>query len=221
MALHLEWLTEFCQVDVTRVTSSTLKQLPIVQAPGIVDTHDEGPIICIMSQYAQCPTGKSIHSKEQFKHFSCIVHDTTISKGGYQCVVTPEGYVIPLHVRDGLHYMDMHPPTPHELENLPHVFLTDDSQWNPSILDDEFHDTNDLPTDPAILSRRDSRDPHVNDTGSINHIHQIDELHFFDSLDHLPPELTLLEHTTNALLAFPQRLHRHFRDIDILKPHFG
>ena len=51
------------QVDVTGVTSDTLKHLPIVQAAGIVDTHDEGPIICIMSQYAQLPTGKSIHSK--------------------------------------------------------------------------------------------------------------------------------------------------------------
>ena len=209
------------QVDVTRVTSGTLKQLPIVQAAGIVDTHDEGPIICIKSQYAQCPTGKSIHSKGQFEHFGCIVHDTPISKSGYQCVVTPEGFVIPLHVRDGLHYMDMRPPTPHELETLPHVFLTDDSQWNPSILDDEFHDTNDLPTDPAILSRRDSRDPCINDTGSINHIRQIDALHFFDSFDHLPPELTFLERTANALLAFPQRLHLHFCDLDILKPHFG
>ena len=76
------------QVDVTGVTSGTLKQLPIVQAAGIVDTHDEGPIICIMSQYAQHPTGKSIHSKGQFEHFGCIVHDTPISKGGYQCVVT-------------------------------------------------------------------------------------------------------------------------------------
>ena len=76
------------QVDVTGVTSGTLKQLPIVQAAGIVDTHDEGPIICIMSQYAQHPTGKSIHSKGQFELFGCIVHDTPISKGGYQCLVT-------------------------------------------------------------------------------------------------------------------------------------
>ena len=116
--------------------------------------------------------------------------------------------------------MDMCPPTPHELENLPHVFLTDDSQWDPSLLDDEFHDSNDLPSDPEVLSRRDSHDPRVNDTGSINHICQIDELHFFDAIDPLPLELTLLEHTTNALLAFPQRLCHHFRDIDILKPHF-
>ena len=102
--------------------------------------------------------------------------------------------------------MDMCPPTPHELENLPHVFLTDDSQWDPSLLDDEFHDSNDLPSDPEVLSRRDSHDPRVNDTGSINHICQIDELHFFDAIDPLPLELTLLEHTTNALLAFPQRV---------------
>ena len=208
------------QVDVTRVTSGTLKQLPIVQAAGIVDTHDERPIICIMSQYAQRPNGKSIHSKGQFEHFGCIVHDTPISKGGYQCVITPEGYVIRLHVRDGLHYMDMRPPTPDDLENLPHVFLTDDSQWDPSLLDDEFHDSNDLPADPEIQACRDAHDPHVNDNGYINHICQIDKLHFFDMIDPLPPELTLLEHTTNSLLAFPQCRRCHFRDIDILKPHF-
>ena len=30
-----------------------------------------------------------------------------------------------------------------------------------------------------------------------------------------------MECTANALLGFPQRLHRHFRDLDLLKPHFG
>ena len=53
-------------------------------------------------------------------------------------VVTHKGYAIPLHVHNGLFYMDIHPATDDDMEMYPHVFLTADSPWNPDIVDEEF-----------------------------------------------------------------------------------
>ena len=66
-----------------------------------------------------------------------------LRKGGQQCLTTVEGYKIPLHIRRGLPYMDMHPPSDHELGTLPHVVLTSDTDWNPTKVDNEI-ETNDV-----------------------------------------------------------------------------
>ena len=52
----------------------------------------------------------------------------------------PEGYTIPIHVRDGLPRMDMQIPTDAEMDEYPHVFITADSTWDPSVLDNEFEE---------------------------------------------------------------------------------
>jgi hypothetical protein len=52
-------------------------------------------------------------------------------------MMTPEGYIIPLAVRDGLCYMDMCPPFQAEMNQLPHVILTSDKHWDPNSLDSE------------------------------------------------------------------------------------
>jgi hypothetical protein len=54
----------------------------------------------IMSQYAISGEGKTIHSKTQLEHFGMIVHDSSRRTGGRQCIVTNEGYVLPLHEND-------------------------------------------------------------------------------------------------------------------------
>ena len=54
-----------------------------------------------------------------------------------QRVVTPDGWIIPLHVRNGLAYMDMRPPTQDEYETYDHVVLTSDVTWDPTVLDNE------------------------------------------------------------------------------------
>ena len=53
-------------------------------------------------------------------------------------VVTHEGYVIRLHVCNGLFYMDMCIPTESNMDTYPHVFLMAHAPWDPSIVDDEF-----------------------------------------------------------------------------------
>ena len=140
-----------------------------------------------MSQYAHSPKGKTIHSKFQLESFGCLVHDSALCTGGRQCIYTPEGYVIPLHVHHGLFYMDMQPPTNDDLNNHPRVFPTANSPWNPDNVDEEFHhdaftDTA-LTEDTLLQSLRNVRDPHVDAYGGIH-------LHFFDALqdESTPPD---------------------------------
>ena len=139
-------------VDITGVGGEVLQHLPIIQCASIVHTVDEGPIILIMSQYAQKPHSKTIHSKSQIEHFGGVIHDSAKSTGGQQLVVTHEGYTIPLHVRNGLYYMDMSPATDEDMDHYPHVFITADAPWNPDVVDEEFFfDTTDAITDiPGI-----------------------------------------------------------------------
>ncbi len=101
------------------------------------------------------------------EHFGAIIDDTSRKNGGKQCIITAEGYCIPLHIRDGLPRMDLHPPTPEEFENLPHVFLTSDSPWDPSILDNEYDDefVDAITELPEVRRRREERDPRVDDHG--------------------------------------------------------
>ena len=121
------------------------------------------------------------------EYFGWSVHDSALRAGGQQCIYTPEDYVIPLHVRHGLFYMDMQPPTDDNLHNLPHVFLTANSPWNPDYVDEEFH--HDVFTDTALTedtllqSLRNAHDPHVDAYGGIH-------LHFFDALqdESTPPD---------------------------------
>ena len=83
-------------------------------------------------------------------------------------MIATEGYVIPLHIRDGLPRMDMRIPTDEEMEKFPHAFLTSDSPWDPSALDNEFetdtfHDA--LMEDPKVQEHRNDRDNRVDDHG--------------------------------------------------------
>ena len=50
-----------------------------------------------------------------------------------------DGYAIPLQIRGGLAYLDMHPPNNDEYDALPHVILTSDVDWNPTIIGNELN----------------------------------------------------------------------------------
>ena len=125
-------------VDISSVGGSTLERLPLIQCASVVDTVDEGKIVLITSQYLHKPDSKTIHSKSQIESFGSLVHDSAVLAGGHQVIVTHEGCVIPLHVCNGLCYMDMKPASDSDLDQYTHVFLTSDAPWNPDIIDDEF-----------------------------------------------------------------------------------
>jgi hypothetical protein len=67
--------------------------------------------------------------------------------GGTQCMTTPDGYAFPLDIHDGLSYLQCRTYTDEEFAKLPHVIMTSDVTWEPSILDctissdDKWHNT--------------------------------------------------------------------------------
>jgi hypothetical protein len=150
--------------DVTGVTEDSMTDLPIGQVASKIRTSD-GFIIGVFSQYAVLGRGKTVHSCGQLHHFGIKVDDVSRATGGTQRVTTPDGYIIPLHVRDGLCYMDMEKPHDDDLTRFPYVFFTADMEWDPTVLDNDFS-----PDDNHGLPARDPDfplDPRVNDFGEV------------------------------------------------------
>ena len=139
--------------------ANTLESLPLVQAAAKIDTRNDGPIIGIFSHYAQRPDdGPTIHLKGQMESFGLLIDDKSHVIGGPQCIVTNEGYVVPLHIHNGLPYMSMSQPTDADMASFPHVFFCSDSPWDPSYLDGEFDATEpELPAE--ALARREPTIP--------------------------------------------------------------
>ena len=60
--------------------------------------------------------------------------------GGQQRITTPDGFCIPLNIKKGLPYMTLCPYTDDEWNDLPHVVLMGDTDWDPSVLDNDIDD---------------------------------------------------------------------------------
>ena len=129
-------------------------------------------------------------------------------------MVTHEGYTIPLHVCNGLYYMDMALATDEDMECYPHVFITADAPWNPNVVDEEFFfDTSDAITDmPGIQQCRD-----VCETLDLFPAAIISTSSLSDTLI-TQAQLASVLHSLSFL---PQTLHRHLPDLDALLPNFG
>ena len=121
-------------VDVRGIDNHEITGLDIGTVGGVVDTH-KGPVIAIMHQYALVGQGHSIHAPCQLEHFKNVVDDKSTHVGGTQSIKTLDGYAIPLLIKDGLVRLNIRPYTDSEFETLPHVFLTSESTWDPSVLD--------------------------------------------------------------------------------------
>ena len=130
----------YAKADVTGIADSEIGDLPICTVAGVIDTTT-GPIVGIFNQYAYYGKGNTIHSVNQLLDFGIDVNDRPLKcTNGRQTIVTPEGYTIPLAIRNGLAYMDMHAPSDKEFDSLPHVIFTSDVVWDPSSLDHEWDD---------------------------------------------------------------------------------
>ena len=127
-------------VNVQGIRDHQVTDLKIVSAGGVVDSQ-HGPVIAILHQYAHMGSGKSIHSSIQLEAFGLEVNDKSCKvTGGRQRIVTPDGFVHPLQIKDGLAYLSMRPFTDKEWETLPHVHWTQDKDWDPSVLDHALGD---------------------------------------------------------------------------------
>jgi hypothetical protein len=94
-----------------------------------------------MHQYALLNKGSTIHSTCQFEWYKNDVNDKSINvPGGLKCILTLDGYIFPLCIKDGLSCLSIHLYTDHEWDNLPHVMLTSEVEWDPSVLDHDFNE---------------------------------------------------------------------------------
>ena len=141
------------QVDIQGIDNHQLTNVSVGTVGGVVQTQ-KGPVIAVMHQYALFGKGNTIHAPGQLEWYHCDVNDKSVHCGGLQRIKTPDGYVIPLSVVNGLARMDMRPFSDDEWDSLPHVFLTSELDWDPSVLDhiheDEqwFDAISDLEADP-------------------------------------------------------------------------
>ena len=64
----------------------------------------------------------------------------------------------------------MRPPTKVELEKFPHVFITSDAPWDPSVLDEEFDETfhDAIMKLPEVTECQANRDPCVDKCGYLH-----------------------------------------------------
>ena len=146
-----------CAVNVQGVSDHKVTDLKIVTAGGVVQMQ-HGLVIAIFHQYAHLGTGKTIHLKIQLKKFGLQVDEKpTRVPGGLQRIKTPDGYVHPIQIKDGLPYVSLHPYTDMEWETLPHVIWTCNSDWDPAIFDHEFEEGGDEWYD-AIMDH--AKNPH-------------------------------------------------------------
>jgi hypothetical protein len=129
-------------VDVLGIDNHKVIEVPIVSAGSVMDTG-RGPVIAIMNEYAYTGKGKTIHSCSQLEWYKNDVNDKSIKvPGGLQRIQTNDGYDIPIDIKDGLPYVKMRPFTDAEWDTLPHVILTNNVNWDPTVLDDDALDTN-------------------------------------------------------------------------------
>ena len=88
-----------------------------------------------MNQYACYGKGKTIHSSGQLEYFRNLVDDKSVKVKGTQCIITNDGFKIPISIKNGLPYIPLRPYTDAEWDTLPHIIVTSDLDWDPTVLD--------------------------------------------------------------------------------------
>ena len=128
-------------VDLSGIDDHTLRSVKIGSFGATVETH-LGSRILVWNQMAHMPDGRTILSAAQMEAFKCTVNEKSPHvTGRTPVIISPEGYIMPLSINDGLPYLAMRPYTDKEWKDLPHIEMTSDVDWEPRILDA------DVPTD--------------------------------------------------------------------------
>ena len=95
----IEWTPRM--VDLNGVDDHTVRELRIGTFGGVTDSQC-GPIIGVFHQMAHMPDGKTIVSTPQCEFFKNTVHEKSPHvTGRTPCIVTLEGYRIPITTRNG------------------------------------------------------------------------------------------------------------------------
>src|SRR5687767_8429187 len=127
-------------LNVQGIDSHQIVDIPIFTAGAVIPTQRD-EVISIFHQYAYTGKSKSIHSSLQFEWFKHDLNDKSIKvSGGLQRIQTVDVYIIPLNIKSDLAYLTMQPYTDKEWDTLPHVIMTADDDWYPSVLDHAIDD---------------------------------------------------------------------------------
>eukprot|EP00536_Pseudo-nitzschia_multiseries_P015565 jgi/Psemu1/43065/gm1.43065_g len=124
-------------VNVTGINNHQIQNIPIATC-GAYSVSNRGPVIIIFHECAYTGQHPSILSSPQMEAYFLIVDDTSIKTGGTQVITTTDGHVFPLSICHGLPYLAMRKYTSEEFACLPHVVMTSDQHWDPSILDSAY-----------------------------------------------------------------------------------
>jgi hypothetical protein len=197
-----------------------------------------------MHQYALLGKGSSIHLPCQLESYHNDVNDKSIHvTGALQQIKTLDGYIIPLVMQSGLARLPIRPYT--EWDTLPHVFLTAEQEWYPSVLDHEYN-IDDVPNvqEPntplgnfddcgnycyrimvqnAIsfhrIGQRETMDDVVDRCIYYTHIHDLsDDLLFYDTHQQEPEEW---EDVLQSPCIVSKTITNHDPDYHMLRPLFG
>jgi len=144
-------------VSITGIDNHQLNNIPIGTV-GALCNSNRGPVICIFNEVAYTGKYQSIISSIQLEHYHNQVNDTAILKTGTQAqrITTADGYIFGLSIKSGLAYLKMRPFTAQEYESLPHVIMTSDKKWDPSIFDSDNEPTDEsFPPDLDQLPTKD------------------------------------------------------------------
>jgi hypothetical protein len=127
--------------DVTGIMDNAVTNLDIVLGAGLLKSN-RGPVIGLFPQYAYLGQGKTIHSCAQMEDWGILVDEKPRKSKfpGKQRIETPDGYAFPIAIRNGLPYLDMSYPTEEDMDNFPHVYMTRDEEWDPTVMDDEYEE---------------------------------------------------------------------------------
>jgi hypothetical protein len=172
-------------VDVLGLAGHKVNQLRIVTAQAVVSTH-KGDAIATFHQMALLGKGKSILSCLQMEAYGADINDRSrLLPSGKQRIVI-DGYQLPLDFRNGLPYLRCRKPNEAELDSLPHIIMTSDVDWDPSLYDNDIVDVEKF-YDPLV---KECEHENFNQYGEYRHrtvaIHNTtSEEEFFDAVDFL------------------------------------
>ena len=158
-------------VDLTGLKEHTVRSLGVGTAGAWTRTQ-AGPVIIICNQYALMPDDKTIHSCAQWEAYGIKVHDKAPSANGGKTpyIETPHGFRIPMCIRNGLPFIQMRPFTTHEFKTLPHIHMTSDVLWNPSVMDytvsEAWYSGQPAPSGPPMDSPFDVMGEYTEDRGN-------------------------------------------------------
>jgi hypothetical protein len=184
-------------VDIRGIYNHQCTNIDIGTVGEVIQTQ-KSPVIGIMHQYALLNKGATIHSPYQFEWYKNDVNDKSINvPGGLQCIRTLDGYIIPLSIKDCPVRLSIRPYTDHEWDNLPHVILTSELEWDPLVLDHDFKKDEQWGEVPEL-------DTSFNDYGDYKHRVVVQHLAYFhrqdgDLLDYVLDQCILDAQTSQVL----------------------